>query len=228
MESRRSSARKINATRLITRTNLSDVKKILATPSEFRVIAPGRHQQADISGGASTASAGGEVTSPPAICELDARVSDLTPSPVTRPSPRGSALLLGRATPDAMELSCPQRERQAFALDRADHADRFGLYSLLPPWAGRRNREEQVRVSTPASRSRSPPPAAGEPRRPGLPGPLRAFGDSAHQFTSAASAGVQCITTPFGTQATCRSSDNGFTSPPRWRTWIPAVICENP
>ena len=41
-------------------------------------------------------------------------------------SPRGGALLLGRATPDAVNLPCPQRESQVITLPDPAAAD-FGV-----------------------------------------------------------------------------------------------------
>ena len=108
-----------------------------------------------------------------------------------RPSPRGSALLLGRAAPDAMDLPCSQRERQAFAPNAAGRADRFGLGHLLPGRAGIRDRKEQIGVGKPAGGSRPPVSAGDEPRRPGLVGPLPAFGGSSHQSASSTSAAAQ-------------------------------------
>jgi hypothetical protein len=70
-----------------------------------------------------------------------------------RPPPRGCALVLGRAAPDAMKLPGSQRECQAFAPDPADRADRLGFRRLLAGRAGSRDREEQLGIGRPAGSS---------------------------------------------------------------------------
>jgi hypothetical protein len=101
-----------------------------------------------------------------------------------RPAPHGRALALGRAAPDAVDLPCPQRERQTFAPNPAGRADRFGLRRLLQSRAGIRDRKEQIGVGRPAGGNRPPLSAGHEPRRPGFANLLPAFAGSAHQSAS--------------------------------------------
>ncbi len=111
-----------------------------------------------------------------------------------RPPPRGCALVLGRAAPDAMKLPGSQRECQAFAPDPAGRADRLGFRRLLAGRAGSRDREEQLGIGRPAGSSR-PPFAVGDARRcPRLLGPRPAFGDSSHQLASSPPAVAQSVT----------------------------------
>jgi hypothetical protein len=45
--------------------------------------------------------------------------------------------LFAQAAPNAMDLMCPQCERQALTLDRAPGTDSLRLYHLCHGWAGR-------------------------------------------------------------------------------------------
>ena len=107
------------------------------------------------------------------------------------PSRRGSALVLGRAAPDAVDLPCPQRERQASAPNPAGRADRFGLRRLLQGRPGSRDRKEQIGVGRPAGGSRPTLSAGDQPRRPGLAGLLPVFSGFAHQSASSTSAAAR-------------------------------------
>ena len=64
--------------------------------------------------------------------------------------PQRVTLLFAQAAPYAVDLMCPQRERQAFTPDPAPGADRLRLRHLGHGRARRRDREEQIGIGRPA------------------------------------------------------------------------------
>jgi hypothetical protein len=61
--------------------------------------------------------------------------------------------LLAHPAPDTVHLMRPHRERQAFGAYRASRADFLRLGDLVQGRAGRRQREEKIRIRRLAGRS---------------------------------------------------------------------------